>query len=97
MIRALPLLFLLAACGGGVIGESMPREPGPDAEACRAEAERDPEVRRIASTWTAGNLAQNDRVRRELREALPRVYAACMERRGVRAPGGVEPIRPRWW
>lgn len=99
MIRALPLLLLLAACDatGGVVGQSLPREPGPDAEACRAEAERDPEVRRIASAWTSENLAQNDRVRRELREALPRVYNACMERRGIRPAGGVEPVRPRWW
>jgi hypothetical protein len=97
MIRVLPLLVLLAACGGGVIGESLPQEPGPDAAACREETLRDPDLRGIASSFTSENLAQNDRVRRELREAIPRVYNACMIRRGARPQGGVEPVRPAWW
>lgn len=97
MIRALPLLILLAGCGGGVLNESLPQEPGPDAAACREEVLRDPELRRIAASMTSENLAQNDRVRRELREAIPRAYNACMTRRGVQPQGGVEPVRPRWW
>lgn len=95
MTRALPLLILLAGCGGGLLNEAMPRESGPDAEACRAEVLRDPELRRIAAAMTPGNVAQNERVDRELRETIPRVYNACMIRRGARVQGGVEPLR-RW-
>lgn len=97
MRRVLPVLLLLAGCGGGVINEALPQEPGPDAAACREEATRDPEARRIASSWTQGNLAQQDRVRRELRETLLRSYNACMIRRGARSTGGVERVRPAWW
>jgi hypothetical protein len=97
MIRVVPLLLLLAACGGGVLNESLPQEPGPDAAACREEVLRDPDLRRIASAMTSENLAQNDRVRRELREGIARSYNACMIRRGARPQGGVEPVRPGWW
>ena len=93
----LPVLLLLAGCDGGLIHEALPREPGPDAAACREEASRDPEARRVAASWTSGNLAQQDRVRRELRETLRRSYNACMIRRGARSTGGVEPVRPSWW
>ena len=100
-IRALALCALLGitACegGGGVVGRNLPNEPGPDAEACRQETLRDPEIRRIASTNVAGNLAQEDRVRRELAEALPRVYNACMRRRGIAPRGGVERVRSGGW
>ncbi|MBP0466789.1 phosphoribosylamine--glycine ligase [Roseomonas sp. PWR1] len=90
---ALAALLGLAACGGGVVGRNLPNEPGPDAEACRREALNDPEARRIASSSVAGNLSQEDRVRRELAEALPRIYYACMRRRGAPAAGGVERVR----
>lgn len=97
MMRILPVLLVLAGCGAGVSDESLPREPGPDAAACREEATRDPEARRVASSTTPGNLAQEDRVRRELREVLLRSYNACMVRRGARSRGGVEAVRPAWW
>jgi len=96
MKRLLPLL-LLAGCAGGVINEALPREPGPDAAACREEAIHDPEARRVAASAAAGNPAQEDRVRRQWREVLRRRYDACMIRRGARSAGGVEPVRPSWW
>lgn len=97
MMRALPLLILLAGCGGGVINESLPRDSGPDAEACRADVMNDRELRNIASALTPNNPFQNDRVRRELHEAIQRAYNTCMVRRGARAMGGVEPVRRSGW
>ena len=94
-VRALALAALLglAACGGGVVGRNLPNDPGPDAEACRRETINDPEIRRIASSSVAGNASQEDIVRRVHAEALPRVYNACMRRRGASPGGGVERVR----
>lgn len=95
ILRALALagLLALAACGGGVVGRNLPNEPGPDAEACRRETLNDPEIRRIGASNVAGNPTQEDIVRRELAEALPRIYNACMRRRGAATRGGVERVR----
>lgn len=98
MIRSLALLaaLALAACEQGGVWDSLPRDDSPDGRACREEAARDPEVRRIASAQTGGvNPAQDARVRQELREALPRAWNACMLRRGAAPGGGVEPVRRR--
>ena len=95
MRRALPLLVLLAlgACQQAGVWANVPRDDSPDGQACRREADQDPEVRRIASTATSGNPAQDERVREELLVALPRAWRACMTRRGALPPGGVEQVR----
>lgn len=93
---ALPLLLVLAACGGGVVNEAMPQEPGPDAAACRQEAERDPEVQRIADSLVPTIPDNVYRVRQQLLVAIPRAYNECMIRRGARPAGGVERIRPAY-
>jgi len=98
MIRPIALLAVLAlaACEQGGAWASLPPDDSPDARECRREAERDPEVRRIARAQTAGgNPAQDARVRQALMEALPRAWDACMLRRGVAPAGGVEPVRRR--
>lgn len=93
--RALSLvaLLVLGACQQGGVWANVPRDDSPDGQACRREAEQDPEVRRIARTATSGNLAQDERVREELLAALPRAWRACMTRRGALPPGGVEQLR----
>lgn len=95
MTRALPLLALLVlgACGQGGIWANVPRDDSPDGQACRREAEQDPEVRRIASTAASGNPAHDERVRQELLAAVPRAWRTCMTRRGALPPGGVEQVR----
>lgn len=95
MTRALPLLALLVlgACEQGGIWANVPRDDSPDGQACRREAEQDPEVRRIASTAASGNPAHDERVRQELLAAVPRAWRTCMTRRGALPPGGVEQVR----
>ncbi len=96
MTRTLALLALigLAACQQGGVWAHMPRDDSPDGQACRREVERDPELRRMAAAFTGGaNRAQDDRVMREMREAIPQAWRACMTRRGAALPGGVEPVR----
>jgi hypothetical protein len=98
MIRSLALLaaLALAACQQGGVWESVPRDDSPDGRACREEAARDPEVRRLASAQTSGgNPTQDLRVREQLMEAIPRAWNACMLRRGAAPAGGVEPTRRR--
>lgn len=96
MTRGLSAAALVAAaiglggCQGGVWA-NVPVDATPDGQACRVEAENDPEARRIASTASSGNLAQDERVRQELLVLLPRLWRACMMRRGA-IRGGVEPI-----
>lgn len=87
-------MLSLGACQTGGVWADVPTDNTPDGEACRREAERDPEVRRVASSATSsGNEAHNERVRQELLVALPRAWRACMVRRGVIPQGGVEPLR----
>jgi hypothetical protein len=96
MIRPLALLALiaLAGCQQGGVWAHMPRDDSPDGQACRREVEQDPELRRMAAAFTGGaNPAHDDRVRRELEEAIPQAWRACMTRRGATLPGGVEPLR----
>ncbi len=79
----------LAGCQGGVWA-NVPVDNSPDGQACRVEAENDPEAQRIASAASSGNVAQDERVREELLVLLPRLWRACMMRRGA-IRGGVEP------
>ncbi len=87
-------LLGLGACETGGVWANVPTDDTPDGRACRREAERDPEVRRIASQATSsGNVAWDERVRQELLVALPRAWRDCMTRRGAIPAGGVEPVR----
>lgn len=86
-------IMLLAACEQGGVWANVPVDNSPDGQACRREAEQDPEVRRIASTGTSGNLAHDERVREQLLAALPRAWRTCMVRRGALPSGGVEQVR----
>lgn len=92
-VAALLGLMLLAACQQGGVWANVPRDDSPDGQACRREAEQDPEVRRIASSAASGNPAQDERVREQLLAALPRAWRSCMTRRGALPPGGVEQVR----
>ena len=98
MIRPAALLALLAlgACQNP-LADLLPQDTGPDAQACREEALRDPEVRRIRESNVMDNPSQEFVVRRELEEALPRAYRNCMLRRGATPAGGVERVRRQGW
>ena len=99
MIRPVALLALLAlgACERSSLMELMPQDPSPDGQACREEALRDPEVRRLRGSNVYDNQSQMFIVERDLREALPRAYRACMLRRGATPAGGVERVRSPTW
>ena len=99
MIRPVALLALLAlgACERSSLMDLMPQDPSPDGQACREEALRDPEVRRIRESNVYDNTSQQFIVRRELETALPRAYNACMLRRGATPSGGVERVRRSAW
>jgi hypothetical protein len=90
---ALVGLLLLGACQQGGVWANVPVDNSPEGQACRREAEQDPEVRRIASSAASGNPAHDERVREQLLVALPRAWRACMTRRGALPPGGVEQLR----
>ena len=82
----------LAACETGGIWANVPPDNSPDGLACRVEAENDPEAKRIAATATSGNIGHDEEVRQELLRLMPRLWRACMQRRGA-IRGGVEPVR----
>ncbi len=83
MTRALPLalVLLLAACsGGGGVLAVLPDDPSPDGQACRREAERDPQVQAIANSRVIGNVGAGtacaDRIARRAAARLRRLHAA---------------------
>ena len=82
----------LAGCETGGVWANVPADNSPDGQACRVEAENDPEAKRIAATATSGNLGHDEEVRQELLRVLPRLWRNCMQRRGA-IRGGVEPVR----
>jgi len=82
----------LAACETGGVWANVPADNTPDGQACRVEAENDPEAKRIAATATSGNVGHDEEVRQELLRLMPRLWRACMQRRGA-IRGGVEPVR----
>ncbi|WP_188972140.1 hypothetical protein [Neoroseomonas lacus] len=82
----------LGACQQGGVWANVPVNNTPDGQACRVEAENDPEAKRVAATATSGNLGYDEQVRQELLVLLPRLWRACMNRRGA-IRGGVEPVR----
>lgn len=91
----LALLLSLGACADGGVWANVPRDDSPDGQACRREVANDPEIRRISSAGGTGNIYQDDLVREQLLEALPRAWRTCMTRRGALPPGGVETLRRR--
>ncbi|MBR0674329.1 hypothetical protein [Neoroseomonas soli] len=97
MIRPVALfaLLTLGACQQSSLVDLMPQDPSPDGQACREEALNDPDVRRIRRSNVSDNTSQQFIVQRELEEALPRAYRACMLRRGATPAGGVERLRRR--
>ncbi len=73
--------LLLAACAG--------RNDPPAVQACRAQANDDPEVRRlIAASAGSGSFALNHQY--ELRDARQQATLRCLRARGLAPPGGVE-------
>lgn len=82
----------LGACQQGGVWANVPVDDTPDGQACRVEAENNPEAKRIAATGTSGNVGHDEVVRQELLALLPRLWRACMQRRGA-IRGGVEPVR----
>ena len=82
----------LGGCQQGGVWANVPVDASPDGQACRVEAENNPEARRIAAGATTGNVAHDEQVRQELLALLPRLWRDCMQRRGA-IRGGVEPVR----
>ena len=92
MIRALPLLLLLAACGPMLTACGGPTGNSPEA-VCDRESQDDPGVKLImnrqgGNSWLA--FSDPDAVK----NARDRAKLACLARLGQRPTrGGVEPIR----
>ena len=82
----------LGACQQGGVWANVPVDATPDGQACRVEAENNPEAKRIAASATSGNPAHDEQVRQELLQLLPRLWRGCMQRRGA-IRGGLEPVR----
>lgn len=83
MRRLLALCLLLAACAS--------REP-PAVQACRAQANDDPEVGRLVAR-SAGSGSFEREHRDELRDTRRQAMLRCLRARGFAAPGGVEAPR----
>jgi hypothetical protein len=93
-----PALLLLAGCGlfRSAPAPSLPPEQDtPDHQACRAEADRTPEVRALLAQINPNNTWNLLRLEEQRRAAFQRAYRACLSRRGLSLPGGVEPERFR--
>lgn len=80
MRRLAALCLLLAACAS--------REP-PGVQACRAQANDDPEVRRLIAA-SAGSETFALQHHYELEDARQQAELRCLRTRGLAAPGGVE-------
>ena len=88
MMRLLPLLFLLAACGTSVSTAS-----GPEA-VCEREANNDPTVQHL-QMLRVGNTNFPLAGEQELKYRREQLKAACMRRLGAQtgSQGGVEAVR----
>jgi hypothetical protein len=103
MIRILPLLALLGACGTYPSPlESIPATPlenvvtdTPVQAACKAESRDAPGVKAALQQLNPGNWANEQRVVHEQRVAALAAYRDCMRRNGASLPGGVEAPRSR--
>jgi hypothetical protein len=97
-VALLPLLVILAGCGGDSrrSARALPPEPeSPEAAICRAEARESPAVRESWREWNPRNELNVQRIGEERRIAEVRAFRDCMRRRGAAMPGGVEPERSR--
>lgn len=94
MLRTLTLVapLVLAACGA-----SRPAEPQQPADPaiveCRAEAQTNPDIRRIERGRMLGNPTNEARVNEERATLEQRLISDCLRRRGLTRGGGVEPVR----
>jgi len=92
----LPTLLLasmaLGACQNGGVWANVPVDSSPDAQACRVEAENNPEAKRLADSVSSANWGHDQVIRQDLLKLLPQLWTACMQRRGA-IRGGVERIR----
>jgi hypothetical protein len=91
----LGLLLLLAACGGRPASEIPLEEDTPDHRACRAEARNSPGITALNAQRNSMNQFNAERLANEQRVLFGRAYRDCLRARGLAAPGGVEPLRPR--
>jgi len=95
-MRWIPLLLLLAACGGSSGPELASAGPpaDPNTAACQTEAEKDPDVEAARRRLTFGkgyySVAEAD-----LRAAQKEAVRTCLQRRGIAPRGGVE-RETRW-
>lgn len=85
-------LALLAACGQATTPWPAPA-PDPDTEACRREAERDPDVQKAQELLMFGRGYIRP-AEEALRDAREKAVRACLQRRGVQPRGGVETELP---
>jgi hypothetical protein len=83
---ALAGLLGLAGCATGGVWANVPDQSGPDASACRREAENNPRYK-LYGEMGGGNAANMEEMRQELLVLLPQLYHACMIRRGAIPPG----------
>ena len=83
MRRLVALCLLLAACAS--------RDP-PAVQACKAQANDDPEVRHlVAASAGSGSFARDHQY--DLRDARRQATLRCLRARGLAPPGGVEAPR----
>ncbi len=89
-VAALPLVLVLAACGG---------TPAPNADpvaaACRAEARAAPGAMAMDRQLNVANANNVYRLEQERAQAESRAFSDCLRARGVSRGGGVEPVRGR--
>ncbi|WP_149536100.1 phosphoribosylamine--glycine ligase [Siccirubricoccus phaeus] len=90
---ALGLPLALAACGGRPA--APPEQEPPDYRACRAEAERSPELGRVYAQSNPARQDNQERLAAEAHTVRARAFRDCLRARGLPSPGGVEAVRPR--
>jgi hypothetical protein len=81
-------VLLLAGCGWG-----QPQGNSPEA-ICRREAYNDPTVKRV-TIESMGTAGINQQMQFKYNKAIRDATNACLRRRGIKVPGGVEPVEPR--
>ncbi len=89
----LAVLLPLAACGGTTRPVPMAGPQGPEAAACRSEAEASTPARNLGRQQNFDNPNLMDRLAREREQAVLRAYNDCLRRRGLVRGGGVEAVR----
>lgn len=92
MVALIAATVSLGGCESGGVWANVPVDNSPDGQACRVEAENDPEAKRLADAASSANWGHDQIIRQQLLQLLPRLWNACMQRRGA-IRGGVEPVR----